>query len=53
MMEPSPRPVSIQDVPILDISPLISGGDLEPLAKALRAACEGMAFFYVKRIPMG
>lgn len=40
-------PVSVKDVPILDMTPLVSGGDLTSLAKALRAACEGMAFFYV------
>ncbi len=47
MIDSPPRSVSIEDVPILDMSPLISDGDTGPLAKALRSACEGMAFFYV------
>lgn len=48
MIDSPPRSVSIEDVPILDMSPLMSSGDIESLAKALRSACEGMAFFYVK-----
>ncbi|PON14800.1 hypothetical protein C2W62_27170 [Candidatus Entotheonella serta] len=42
-----PKPVSLEEVPILDMAPLISGGDSRSLAQALRSACEGMAFFYV------
>ena len=48
MIDASPRPALIEEVPILDMSPLVSGGDVEPLAGDLRSACEGMAFFYVK-----
>ena len=48
MNNTSPAPVSIEDVPVLDMAPLISGTDIKPLAKALRNACEGMAFFYVR-----
>lgn len=43
-----PQPVSLEEVPILDMAPLISGGDSRSLAQALRSACEGIAFFYVK-----
>jgi isopenicillin N synthase-like dioxygenase len=43
-----PRKASVGEVPILDLGPLIGGGDIRPLARALRAACEGTAFFYIR-----
>lgn len=34
------------EIPILDMEPLIKGGDLEELSLALRRACENIGFFY-------
>jgi isopenicillin N synthase-like dioxygenase len=36
------------DVPVLDLAPLLAGGDISELAREIRRACEGMAFFYVR-----
>ncbi|MDB5407515.1 MAG: 2OG-Fe(II) oxygenase [Rhodospirillales bacterium] len=41
------RPASADEVPILDLAPLLDGGALEPIAKKLRHACETIGFFYV------
>ena len=46
-MSPIPRKASVGEVPILDLGPLLGGGDIQPLARDLRAACEGTAFFYI------
>jgi isopenicillin N synthase-like dioxygenase len=35
-------------MPILDLTPLLTGGDLQPLAAELRRACETIGFFYVR-----
>jgi isopenicillin N synthase-like dioxygenase len=41
------RPASADEVPILDLAPLLDGGALEPIAEKLRHACETIGFFYV------
>ena len=43
-----PRSASADEVPVLDMAPLIAGGDIAALARRVRSACEGMAFFYVR-----
>ena len=35
------------EVPVLDLGPLNTGGGLGPIAKELRHACETIGFFYV------
>ena len=35
------------EVPVLDLGPVNAGGDLRPLARELRRACETIGFFYV------
>ena len=35
------------EVPVLDLGPVNAGGDLAPLARELRHACETIGFFYV------
>ncbi len=47
MTPPAPRPATPEEVPVLDMTPLVTGGDIAPLARQLRTACEEMAFFYV------
>jgi len=47
-MNAIPRKASVDEVPILDLGPLVGGGDISKLARELRAACEGTAFFYVR-----
>jgi isopenicillin N synthase-like dioxygenase len=47
-MSPVPRKASVGEVPILDLGPLLGGGDITGLARELRAACEGTAFFYIR-----
>jgi isopenicillin N synthase-like dioxygenase len=46
-MQQKVRPASPDEVPILDLAPLLDGGALEPLAAKLRHACETIGFFYV------
>ena len=41
------RAARTDEVPVLDLATLNSGGDLAPLAKQLRHACETIGFFYV------
>ncbi len=50
-----PRKASVGEVPILDLGPLVDGGDIRSLARDLRAACEGTAFFYIRNhgVPAG
>jgi isopenicillin N synthase-like dioxygenase len=43
-----PRAATADEVPVLDLTPLIDGGDLTELAGALRQACVTTGFFYVK-----
>ncbi len=43
-----PRKAAVGEVPVLDLAPLIGGGDIRPLAHALRAACEDIGFFYIR-----
>lgn len=42
------RTASPEEVPILDLTPLVEGGDITPLAEKLRQACLTTGFFYVK-----
>lgn len=46
-MATAPRPATREEVPVLDLTPLNRGGDLQGLAKELRRACETIGFFYV------
>ncbi len=41
------RAATPDEVPVLDLGPLNTGGDLKPIAKELRHACETIGFFYV------
>ena len=47
-MNSIPRAATPQEVPILDLTPLVTGGDITPLAGQLRHACETIGFFYVR-----
>jgi isopenicillin N synthase-like dioxygenase len=44
----APRTATAEEVPILDLSPLLAGEDLTALAATLRHACETTGFFYVE-----
>src|SRR5712671_2991362 len=46
-MQNAIRAARADEVPVLDLGSLNSGGDLAPLAKQLRHACETIGFFYV------
>jgi isopenicillin N synthase-like dioxygenase len=50
-----PRAASAEEVPTLDLTPLLQGGDLGPLARQLRQACETIGFFYIRNhgVPQG
>lgn len=48
MSHAKPPAASAEEVPVLDMAPLLAGGDLSALAGEIRQACEGMAFFYVR-----
>lgn len=37
----------MQDLPIIDVAPLVAGGDTAAVAAAIRRACEDTGFFYV------
>src|SRR4051794_21019408 len=40
--------VSVVTRPVIDVSPLATGrGDVESVANRIRAACQGLGFFYV------
>ena len=41
------RVASHSEVPILDLSPLRTGGEIDPLAAALDRACRETGFFYI------
>ncbi|KAA2313913.1 isopenicillin N synthase family oxygenase [Pseudooceanicola sediminis] len=47
-MERNIRAASRDEVPVLDLTPLTTGGDITALAEALDAACRNTGFFYVK-----
>jgi isopenicillin N synthase-like dioxygenase len=47
-MSSIPRAATADEVPVLDLTPLIAGGDLTELADTLRQACVNTGFFYVK-----
>ena len=46
-MQPSIRAARPDEVPVVDLGTLNSGGDLGPVAKEIRHACETIGFFYV------
>jgi len=48
-MTAPPRPATREEVPVLDLAPLVEGGPLGNLASALRHACETTGFFYAAR----
>lgn len=43
----APRPATREEVPVLDLTPLVTGQPIDALAKELRHACETIGFFYV------
>jgi isopenicillin N synthase-like dioxygenase len=47
-MNDIPRAASADEVPTLDLTALLAGDDLGPLAARLHHACETIGFFYVK-----
>jgi isopenicillin N synthase-like dioxygenase len=47
-MSRPPRAATADEVPVLHLTPLNTGGDLGPLAETLRHACVTTGFFYVK-----
>ncbi len=47
-MSRPPRAATADEVPVLDLTPLNTGGDLRPLADTLRQACVTTGFFYVR-----
>lgn len=47
MSEDMPRAATAEEMPILDLSPLVAGQPIDALARALRRACETTGFFYV------
>jgi isopenicillin N synthase-like dioxygenase len=47
-MSSIPRAATADEVPVLDLTQLIDGGDLTSLAAQLRHACETTGFFYVR-----
>lgn len=47
-MTEATRAASPEEVPVLDLEPLTSGGDISALAKQLDEACRNTGFFYVK-----
>jgi len=42
-----PRKASLDEVPVLDLTPLTNGGDISALARQLDEACRKTGFFYV------
>lgn len=48
-----PAPDIVAHVPELDLSPLLAGEDTGELARELRQACEGTAFFYIRNHNIG
>jgi isopenicillin N synthase-like dioxygenase len=48
-MHQTMRAASVDELPVLDLAPLVDGADLTRLAKQLRDACVTTGFFYVTR----
>jgi len=48
-MSETPRTATADEVPVLDLAPLIGGADLTGLARQLREACTATGFFYVRQ----
>ena len=46
-MQQTVRAARTDEVPVIDLGPLNSGGDLQPLARRVRQACTTIGFFYV------
>src|SRR5262245_38816970 len=46
-MLPQARPANRNEVPVLDLTPLVRGEPIDGLASELRRACETIGFFYV------
>ena len=44
----TPRNATRSEIPILDLLPVLQGGDLDAVARDLRRACETSGFFYVR-----
>jgi isopenicillin N synthase-like dioxygenase len=47
-MNDIPRAATADEVPILDLAPLLEAQDIARLAERLRHACETIGFFYVQ-----
>lgn len=47
-MNDIPRAATAEEMPVLDLAPLVADHDIAPLASQLRHACETIGFFYVK-----
>jgi isopenicillin N synthase-like dioxygenase len=43
----APRTATAEEMPVLDLTPLVEGGDIASLAEELKSACLTMGFFYV------
>ncbi|PZW44901.1 isopenicillin N synthase-like dioxygenase [Humitalea rosea] len=43
-----PRAATAEEMPILDLTPLNTGGSIDALARQLRHACETIGFFYIR-----
>lgn len=41
------RAANRNEVPVLDLAPLVQGGDIDALAKQLDKACRETGFFYI------
>ena len=48
IVQAPPPAASAADVPVLDLAPLLAGENIDALAREIRRACEGMAFFYIR-----
>ena len=48
IVQAPPPAASAADVPVLDLAPLLAGENIDELAREIRRACEGMAFFYIR-----
>ena len=46
-MATAPRAATREELPVLDLGPLLRGEPLDALARQLRQACETIGFFYV------
>ncbi|MBY3165689.1 isopenicillin N synthase family oxygenase [Rhizobium laguerreae] len=48
LTDQGPRKASLEEVPVIDLAPLIAGQDISEVVESLRRACKDTAFFYVK-----